>query len=193
MRWSSCLSSFQVVTVGKQQPINKLTDQLRGVVSQAGFSEALTFALVSWRVASDVAAQKPVLKPYSVFFFSFFFFSLYIFYRFSFFFLVLFPFLSHLVPFLFCIFAFFLTFPFIVLFFLFLILFFPFSFYILKCRADDNFALLRRKDDGKTAAVISNPKTREFQVCRANLISGLLKTLNSNSGMPLPIKVRNGK
>merc|ERR1711934_216949 len=82
-----------VVTVGKQQPINKLTDQLRGVVAQAGFSEALTFAL---------------------------------------------------------------------------------------CKADDNFALLRREDDGKTAAVISNPKTREFQVCRANLLSGLFKSLNSN-------------
>ena len=32
---------------GKQQPVNKLSDQLRAVVAQAGFSEILTFALVS--------------------------------------------------------------------------------------------------------------------------------------------------
>jgi len=37
----------QVVTEGAQQPINKLTDALRVVVSQAGFMEVLTFALCS--------------------------------------------------------------------------------------------------------------------------------------------------
>lgn len=92
----------KVVTVAYQQPINKLTDQLRNVIAQAGFSEALTFAL---------------------------------------------------------------------------------------CSNEDNFAMVRRPDDGKTAAVIGNPKTKDFQVCRANLLSGLFKTLNSNSGMPLPIKL----
>eukprot|EP00047_Mylnosiga_fluctuans_P004246 m.233425 g.233425 ORF g.233425 m.233425 type:complete len:608 (-) comp12514_c0_seq1:47-1870(-) len=35
----------KVVTVGKQLPINKLTDQLRVVVAQSGYNEALTFAL----------------------------------------------------------------------------------------------------------------------------------------------------
>jgi phenylalanyl-tRNA synthetase beta chain len=34
-------------TVGKQQPINKLSDLLRIDVAAAGFCEALTFALVS--------------------------------------------------------------------------------------------------------------------------------------------------
>jgi phenylalanyl-tRNA synthetase beta chain len=36
----------KTATAAKQQPVNKLTDQLRGVVAQAGFCEALTFALV---------------------------------------------------------------------------------------------------------------------------------------------------
>lgn len=31
---------------GEQQPVNKLSDQLREVVAHAGFTEALTFALV---------------------------------------------------------------------------------------------------------------------------------------------------
>ena len=34
--------------MGRQLPINKLTDQLRHVVAQAGYNEALTFALVSF-------------------------------------------------------------------------------------------------------------------------------------------------
>eukprot|EP00041_Stephanoeca_diplocostata_P012569 m.210441 g.210441 ORF g.210441 m.210441 type:complete len:599 (-) comp19008_c0_seq2:1074-2870(-) len=35
----------QVVSQGEQQPVNKLSDQLREVVAHAGFTEALTFAL----------------------------------------------------------------------------------------------------------------------------------------------------
>lgn len=35
----------KVATVARQQPVNKLTDQLRAVVAQAGYDEALTFAL----------------------------------------------------------------------------------------------------------------------------------------------------
>eukprot|EP00056_Hartaetosiga_gracilis_P014249 m.240089 g.240089 ORF g.240089 m.240089 type:complete len:598 (-) comp14492_c0_seq1:156-1949(-) len=92
----------QVTTAGKQLPINKLTEQLRVLISQGGFSEALTFAL---------------------------------------------------------------------------------------CKADDNFKNLRRVDDGKTACVIANPKTQDFQVGRCNLLSGILKTLNHNSSMPLPIQL----
>ncbi|EDQ88240.1 uncharacterized protein MONBRDRAFT_26444 [Monosiga brevicollis MX1] len=91
-----------VSTSGKQQPINKLADQLRRLLVEANYTEALTFAL---------------------------------------------------------------------------------------CKHDDNFASLRRPDDGKTAAVISNPKTQDFQVCRSNLLSGLLRTVHSNLRMPLPIKV----
>jgi phenylalanyl-tRNA synthetase beta chain len=34
-------------TVGKQLPINKISDLLRGEVAQAGFSEILTFGLCS--------------------------------------------------------------------------------------------------------------------------------------------------
>lgn len=32
--------------IGRQFPLNKLTEQLREQVAQAGFTEALTFALV---------------------------------------------------------------------------------------------------------------------------------------------------
>eukprot|EP00730_Choanoeca_flexa_P000036 TRINITY_DN10015_c0_g1_i3.p1 TRINITY_DN10015_c0_g1~~TRINITY_DN10015_c0_g1_i3.p1 ORF type:complete len:601 (+),score=182.76 TRINITY_DN10015_c0_g1_i3:1352-3154(+) len=92
----------KVPAMGKQQPVNKLADQLRRLMVQAGFTEALTFAL---------------------------------------------------------------------------------------CKHDDNFASLRRPDDGKTAAVIANPKTQDFQVCRSNLLSGLLRTVHGNSGLPLPIQV----
>ena len=31
------------MTIASQQPINKLTDQLREQIAQAGFTEALTF------------------------------------------------------------------------------------------------------------------------------------------------------
>eukprot|EP00039_Didymoeca_costata_P024726 m.11255 g.11255 ORF g.11255 m.11255 type:complete len:600 (+) comp4407_c0_seq1:107-1906(+) len=37
----------QVCTEGAEQPVNKLTDQLRAVIAQAGFKEVLTFALCS--------------------------------------------------------------------------------------------------------------------------------------------------
>eukprot|EP00049_Salpingoeca_infusionum_P010246 m.173816 g.173816 ORF g.173816 m.173816 type:complete len:625 (+) comp14587_c0_seq9:403-2277(+) len=56
------------------------------------------------------------------------------------------------------------------------------------CKAADNFTNLRREDDG-TSCVIANPKTQEFQVTRNNLLSGLLKTLNGNASMPLPIQI----
>eukprot|EP00052_Salpingoeca_macrocollata_P035313 m.14262 g.14262 ORF g.14262 m.14262 type:complete len:606 (+) comp7821_c0_seq1:917-2734(+) len=53
--WEDCAIAYgynnikwtqpKVHTVGKQLPVNKLTDQLRAVVAQAGYDEALTFAL----------------------------------------------------------------------------------------------------------------------------------------------------
>lgn len=92
----------KVTTAGKQYPINKLTDQLRNVIAQAGYTEALTFAL---------------------------------------------------------------------------------------CKHVDNFDFLRREDDGKTAAIIANPATNEFQECRTNLLSGLLKTVAANFAMALPIQI----
>eukprot|EP00053_Salpingoeca_punica_P012634 m.113361 g.113361 ORF g.113361 m.113361 type:complete len:597 (+) comp15996_c0_seq1:93-1883(+) len=110
--WEDCAVAYgfntiewtipKVPTVGKQLPINKLTDQMRHVLAEAGYSEALTFAL---------------------------------------------------------------------------------------CKHDDNFKNLRRPDDGRSAVVIANPKTAEFQVARCNLLSGLLKTLSCNSHMALPMKV----
>ncbi len=36
----------KVCTTGAQLPVNKLTDQLRAEIARAGYSEALTFALV---------------------------------------------------------------------------------------------------------------------------------------------------
>jgi phenylalanyl-tRNA synthetase beta chain len=37
----------RVCTTGAQLPVNKLTDQLRAEIARAGYSEALTFALVT--------------------------------------------------------------------------------------------------------------------------------------------------
>lgn len=37
-------------TIAEQFPLNKLTDLLREPIAQAGFTEALTFSLVSWVV-----------------------------------------------------------------------------------------------------------------------------------------------
>jgi phenylalanyl-tRNA synthetase beta chain len=48
---------------------------------------------------------------------------------------------------------------------------------------------MNRKDDGKSAVRISNPKTLEFQVVRTSLIPGLLKTIRENRSHPLPIKI----
>ena len=57
------------------------------------------------------------------------------------------------------------------------------------CSTDDIFTKMRREDDGKSAVVISNPKTEEFQVCRTSLLPGLLKTLARNKSNPLPWKL----
>jgi len=90
------------LTIAQQLPINKLTDQLRESVAQAGFTEALTFSLCS---RDDVATKM-------------------------------------------------------------------------------------RKDIKDVAAVhISNPKTLEFQIARTSLIPGLLKTVQANRKMPLPLKL----
>ena len=91
-----------IACTGSQQPLSKLTDLMRLELAQAGFTEAMTFAL---------------------------------------------------------------------------------------CSHDEAFSKMRRADDGKTAVVIGNPKTVEFQVCRTSLLPGLFKTLSNNKSNPLPWKL----
>eukprot|EP01062_Namystynia_karyoxenos_P060221 TRINITY_DN51751_c0_g1_i1.p1 TRINITY_DN51751_c0_g1~~TRINITY_DN51751_c0_g1_i1.p1 ORF type:complete len:627 (+),score=208.07 TRINITY_DN51751_c0_g1_i1:106-1986(+) len=57
------------------------------------------------------------------------------------------------------------------------------------CSHDEAFAYCRRADDGKTAAVIANPQTKEFQICRPSLLPGTMKTLNHSRSQPLPLKL----
>ena len=40
------------------------------------------------------------------------------------------------------------------------------------CSRSENFANLRRQDDGNTAVSIGNPATAEFEVCRTSLLQG---------------------
>mgnify|MGYP000892797077 CR=1 FL=1 len=56
------------------------------------------------------------------------------------------------------------------------------------CSEEEIGTMLRKsKIDG--AVRVQNPKTSEFQVARTCLLTGLLKTLNSNKKMPLPMKL----
>jgi hypothetical protein len=98
----------QVATQGKQQPVNKLSDQLRRLLVEAGFTEALTFALVpvSLLHGGKRATRGPPWCPCSL--------------------------TCAVSP--------------------------------GQCKHADNFSNLRRPDDGKTAALIGNPKTQDFQV-----------------------------
>ena len=91
----------KTMTIASQQPINKLTDQLREQIAQAGFTEALTFSL---------------------------------------------------------------------------------------CSRDDVSVRLR-KEMPSDAVHIANPKTLEFQIARTTLLPGLLKTVQANLKMPLPMKL----
>ncbi|RCH86640.1 phenylalanine--tRNA ligase subunit beta, partial [Rhizopus stolonifer] len=59
---------------------------------------------------------------------------------------------------------------------------------LILCSHDENFKFLNRKDDGTTAIQLANPKTAEYQVVRTSLLPGVLKTLNSNKKLPLPLK-----
>ena len=60
---------------------------------------------------------------------------------------------------------------------------------LILCSHDENFAWLNRKDDGKTAVRLANPKTAEYQVIRTSLLPGLLKTIRENKHHSMPIKV----
>ena len=58
---------------------------------------------------------------------------------------------------------------------------------LILCSHDENFAWLNRKDDGKTAVKLANPKSIEYQVVRTSLLPGLLKTIRENKSVRLPI------
>lgn len=57
------------------------------------------------------------------------------------------------------------------------------------CSEQDIAEKIRKPDGCKIAVHVSNPKTLEFQVARTTLLPGLLKTLNANKKMPLPLKL----
>lgn len=60
---------------------------------------------------------------------------------------------------------------------------------LILCSHEENFAWLNRKDDGKTAIKLANPKTAEYQIVRTSLLPGLLKTINSNKHHAVPMKI----
>lgn len=57
------------------------------------------------------------------------------------------------------------------------------------CSRDDVSTKLRKSIENVPAVHIGNPKTQDFQVARTNLLSGLLKTVQANRKMPLPLKL----
>ncbi|KAI1301845.1 Phenylalanine--tRNA ligase beta subunit [Halotydeus destructor] len=57
------------------------------------------------------------------------------------------------------------------------------------CSREDIADNLRKPEKISEAVLISNPKTFEFQVARTTLIPGLLKTIQANKRMPLPLKL----
>ncbi|XP_078439200.1 tRNA synthetase beta subunit family protein [Wolffia australiana] len=57
------------------------------------------------------------------------------------------------------------------------------------CSNEENFSMLNRKDDGKTAVIIENPRSSEFEAVRTTLMPGLLKSVKSNIDHPRPIKL----
>lgn len=58
-----------------------------------------------------------------------------------------------------------------------------------QCSHDESFAWLRRKDDGKTAVLLENPKTLEYQIVRTTLLPGLLKTVRENRKHSIPLRL----
>eukprot|EP00252_Welwitschia_mirabilis_P019812 TRINITY_DN4694_c0_g2_i1.p1 TRINITY_DN4694_c0_g2~~TRINITY_DN4694_c0_g2_i1.p1 ORF type:complete len:591 (+),score=130.08 TRINITY_DN4694_c0_g2_i1:313-2085(+) len=57
------------------------------------------------------------------------------------------------------------------------------------CSSKENFCMINRRDDGKTAVVIANPRTSDFEVVRTSLLPGILKTTGHNKDHPRPIKI----
>jgi len=60
---------------------------------------------------------------------------------------------------------------------------------LILCSHDENFSWLNRKDDGKTAVRLQNPKSAEYQIVRTSLLPGILKTIRENKHRPVPMKV----
>jgi phenylalanyl-tRNA synthetase beta subunit len=60
-----------------------------------------------------------------------------------------------------------------------------------QCSIEDECEKLRISRETRLGdlALISNPKTVEFQTARYSLLPGLLKTIQANKGMPLPLKL----
>jgi len=59
------------------------------------------------------------------------------------------------------------------------------------CSHEENFSMVSRKDDQKTAVVIGNPRSSDFEIARTSLLPGILKTMGHNKDHPRPIKVGN--
>eukprot|EP01104_Vermistella_antarctica_P019072 TRINITY_DN7301_c0_g1_i1.p1 TRINITY_DN7301_c0_g1~~TRINITY_DN7301_c0_g1_i1.p1 ORF type:complete len:616 (+),score=150.69 TRINITY_DN7301_c0_g1_i1:66-1850(+) len=57
------------------------------------------------------------------------------------------------------------------------------------CSHQENFDFLRQKDDGKTAVVLGNPKTIEYQEGRVSLLPGIFKTAAHNRQHSLPLRM----
>ena len=57
------------------------------------------------------------------------------------------------------------------------------------CSKSEVSSMIGRTIQDDKLVTIQNPKTAEFQVARTCLIPGLLKTLNSNKKLPLPMKL----
>ena len=57
------------------------------------------------------------------------------------------------------------------------------------CSRDDVATKMRKDIKNIPAVHISNPKTLEFQVARTSLLPGLMKTVEANRKMPLPLKL----
>ncbi|WFD25045.1 phenylalanine--tRNA ligase [Malassezia nana] len=59
---------------------------------------------------------------------------------------------------------------------------------LILCSHDENFAWMKRPDDGQTAIVLENPKTAEYQIVRTSLLPGILKTIRENKNHALPMQ-----
>ncbi|KAG9454720.1 hypothetical protein H6P81_007624 [Aristolochia fimbriata] len=57
------------------------------------------------------------------------------------------------------------------------------------CSYKENFSMLNRTDDKKTAVIIGNPRSSDFEVVRTSLMPGILKTVGHNKDHPRPIKI----
>ncbi|WJX51838.1 phenylalanine--tRNA ligase [Trifolium repens] len=56
------------------------------------------------------------------------------------------------------------------------------------CSKKENFSMLNRKDD-KSAIIIGNPRSLDFEAVRTTLMSGILKTVAHNKDHPKPKKI----